>query len=362
MLVVPLTLMGSLLLLINESLGTLMLQGSNLLLELFWAVLNFLHAMPLSSFRRAIPAWVIVPAVCGVIILLLPKGFPLKVLGLVLLSPLLFAKHPLPVDEDLHLFVLDVGQGTAIVLQSGKHVLVYDTGPKFSSSFNAGDAVIATFLRDRGIDVIDTLVVSHGDKDHAGGLDGLLEHYQTKRMIVNQTKGYKHDNLSACREGMQWKWGPVEIDILNPAKEIPADNIGKLSKNNSSCVLLVRHAAGSILLTGDIERKTEKRLLKQYKDGLDVDVLIAPHHGSNSSSIKPFIQATSPDYVVFTTGYRNPYGFPDEKVISRYEEFGTQIANSASQGMISFEFSETNGLQLQPGYRELRQRFWHSVP
>ncbi len=361
-LVVPLTLAGSMFLLINETLGAIILQGSSYLLDLFWVVLRFLHSLPFSSIRHAIPSWVMIPAVCGLLLILAPKGFPLKVLGVVLLSPIFFAKQTVVHDEDLYLFILDVGQGTAVVLQSGDHVLVYDTGPKFSASFNAGDAVIATFLRERGINIIDTLVVSHGDKDHAGGLDGLFEHYQAKHMIVNQSKGYKHDNLSVCREGMHWKWNAVDIKVLNPTANLPADNIGTLSKNNSSCVLHITHSAGTILLTGDIEKKTEKRLVKKYKRDLAANVLLAPHHGSNSSSISAFIEAVSPDYVVFTTGYRNPYGFPDEKVISRYKEFGVQLANSASQGMISFELSDKNGLQLQPGYRELRQRFWHSVP
>ena len=134
----------------------------------------------------------------------------------------------------------------------------------------------------------------------------------------------------------------------------------KLSSNNSSCVLLVEHPAGSILLTGDIEKRIEKKLVKEQADLLNIDVLIAPHHGSNSSSTGAFIQATSPDYVVFTTRYRNSYGFPDEKVVSRYKEFGSDLVNTVSHGMITFNFSDKNGLQLQPGYREVRQRFWHS--
>ena len=127
-------------------------------------------------------------------------------------------------------------------------------------------------------------------------------------------------------------------------------------------MLLINHSSGSVLLTGDIERAVERSLVKQDPEMINIDLLVAPHHGSNSSSTTEFIQATSPDYVVFTTGYRNPYGFPDEKVVSRYEEFGSHLVNSAMQGMISFEISDKNGLQLLSGYRELRQRFWHTRP
>ena len=361
-LVVPVVLIGSVFLLINKSVGALLLQVSDFLLEVFWSVLNFIHSVSFASWQHAIPTWAIVPAGFGVLLLLAPKGWPGKALSIALLSPLLLAKSVQIPEKDLSVFVLDVGQGTAVVLQSGPKVLVYDTGPKFSSDFNAGEAVVATFLRERGIKEIDTLVISHGDKDHAGGLEGLLNHFHAKQMIVNQTTGYTHENITACRAGMRWSWQFVEFEVLSPAKTLAAENIGKLSKNNSSCVLRAQHASGSLLLSGDIERKAEKMLTKKYHDSLDVDVLIAPHHGSKSSSTKAFIQATSPEFVVFTTGYRNPYGFPDEKVVSRYKEFGSHLVNSATQGMISFEFSNKNGLQLLPGYRELRQRFWHTQP
>ena len=360
-LVVPLTLLGSLCLLVDEMIGVWLLQCVNFMLEIFWWVLEFFYSLPFASWKHAIPDWVIIPTALGILLLLLPKGLPAKVLSIALLSPLVFAKAPIVPEGNLNLSVLDVGQGTALILQVEEHVLVYDTGPKFSSNFNAGEAVVATYLRKRGVNEIDILVVSHEDKDHAGGLDGLLMNINAKQMIVNHTSAYKHENLQACREGMHWNWNMVDFKILHPSKDIAAENIGTLSKNNSSCVLLINHPSGSILLTGDIERSIEKDLIKHYQDMLDVDILIAPHHGSNSSSTTQFIQATSPEFVVFTTGYRNPYGFPDEKVVSRYEEYGSHLVNSAMQGMISFEIS-IDGLQLQPGYREVRQRFWHTKP
>ena len=361
-LVVPLTLIGSLCLLICEFVGIWFLQGVNFMLEIFWRALEFLHSLPFASWKHATPDWAIVPAVFGVLLLLAPKGLPVKILSIALLSPLVFAKAPTLSEGNIKLSVLDVGQGTALILQVENNVLVYDTGPKFSSNFNAGDAVVATYLRELGVNEIDTLIVSHEDKDHAGGLDGLLRNINVKQMIVNQTSAYQHENLQACREGMHWSWNKVDFKFLHPREDIAAENIGTLSRNNSSCVLLIRHPSGSVLFTGDIERATEKNLIRHNLDMLDVDILIAPHHGSNSSSTTSFIQATSPEYVIFTTGYRNPYGFPDEKVVSRYKEFGSHLVNSAMQGMISFEISESNGLQLQPGYREVRQRFWHTKP
>lgn len=356
-LVVPVTLLGSLLLLISESLGNLLLQVAHLLLEVFWSVLDYLHALPFASLQHAVPTWTLIPAGFGILLLLAPRGWPEKTLSVVLISPLIFAKPAEISVYDLKLTALDVGQGLAIVLEVGDRVLVYDTGPKFGGSFNAGEAVVIPYLRQRGIREIDTLVVSHGDKDHAGGLQGILSNIQVDQLISSKDD-YVHENLSTCSAGMEWQWDSVHFQFLHPPSEKNANS--KLSSNNSSCVLLVEHSAGSILLTGDIEKRIEKKLLKEQANLLNIDVLIAPHHGSNSSSTREFIQATSPDYVVFATGYRNSYGFPDEKVVSRYKEFGSHLVNTASRGMITFNFSDKNGLQLQPGYREVRQRFWHS--
>ena len=357
-LVVPIALTGSLFLLISETVGSWILECANILLEIFWAVLDFLHALPFASLHHAIAIWTIIPAVFGILLLLSPKGWPGKTLSLVLLSPLVFAQVAGIPENDLRLTTLDVGQGLSVVLEIGDQVLVYDTGPKFSSRFNAGEAVVVPYLRHRGVDSIDTLIVSHGDKDHAGGLQGILTNINVEHLLGSHIKGYQHDQTRICKAGMSWQWKSVNFQFLHPP-EITEDK-KTLSSNNSSCVLLVQHPSGSVLLAGDIEKPIEKQLIDVQADLLDIDVLIAPHHGSNTSSTGAFIRATSPDYVVFTTGYRNPYGFPDEKVVSRYKEFGSDLVNTASHGMITFNFSDKNGLQLLPGYREVRQRFWHS--
>ncbi len=357
-LVVPITLMGSLILLLNQNIGVWFLNISNWLLEIFWAFLTALHSLPFASWHHAVPLWTLVPAVFGIIVVLMPKGWPSKAMGVVLLSPLVFANAPVISENELRLTTLDVGQGLAIVVEVGQQVLVYDTGPKFSESFNTGDAVVIPYLRFRGINHIDKLIVSHGDNDHAGGLQGILDNMTVGELVSTFNEEYKHNNLNTCDAGVVWQWNDVRFQFLYPTET--SKSKAKLSSNNSSCVLHIQHPAGSMLLTGDIEKTVEKQLLETYTDLLDTDVLIAPHHGSNTSSTKQFIRAVSPKYVVFATGYRNPYGFPDEKVISRYKEFGSHLVNTASHGMITFKLSNKYGLQLLPGYREVRQRFWHS--
>ncbi len=353
--VVPLVLLGSGLLIISDSLGSWVLQVANYSIDIFWLILKYLYSLPYVKWAHSAPAWALIPAALGVVLLLSPKGWPSKTISLALLSPLVFAQANSPQSGVFELSILDVGQGLAAVVETEQHVLVYDTGPAYSNSFNAGESVIVPFLRARGVNKIDMLVISHTDKDHAGGLEGIVANIQVDRLVTSTPQEFEHDQLSSCRKGVTWEWNGVRFQFLHPS-----DDIHRLSKNNRSCVLLVTNSASSVLITGDIERPIERILVENQAKLLDTDVLVVPHHGSNSSSTTAFIQTTSPRYAVFATGYRNPYGFPNAKVVSRYEEFGTTLVNTASQGMVTFTFSNQRGLQKHPGYRDVHRKFWHS--
>jgi len=237
--VVPLVLLGSGLLVISEVLGAWVLQGASYSIDVFWWVLNYLHNIPYAKWSHSTPNWALLPAALGVVLLLAPKGWPSKQISLVLLSPLLFAQQIPPTDGALKLSILDVGQGLATVLETERHVLVYDTGPNYSESFNAGEAVIVPYLRDRGIDKVDMLIVSHTDKDHAGGLESVLTQLQVDRLVTSTPQRFQHDDASLCRQGVIWKWDGVHFEFLHPN-----DNIHKLSQNHRSCVLLIKHSAG----------------------------------------------------------------------------------------------------------------------
>lgn len=356
--VVPLVLLGSCLSFLSEIVANWVFQISSYSIDILFIFINYLSDLSYAKWHHAIPAWSLLPASFGMILLFLPKGSPGKFIGLILLSPLLFAK-PTPLDNDeVRISILDVGQGLSMVIETENQVMLYDTGPKYSQSFNAGEAVITPYLLNRGVDEIDMLVVSHTDKDHAGGVEGVLRNIRVKRLLSSAPDAFQHENSSRCDAGEMWNWGGLLFQFLHPNSQI--DNLATLSTNNSSCVLLVKHQAGSFLLTGDIEAPIERKLLEKYPDLIDTDVLIVPHHGSNSSSTKAFIQATSPEYAVVAAGYRNPYGFPKKKVTTRYQEFGSQLLNTASQGMITFSLSTKKGLVLHEGYRLRDKRFWHS--
>ena len=366
--VVPFVLLGSVvLLLFGDGLAGWVFLVADYSIQVFWAGLEYLYRLPYAKWAHSPPDWVLLPAVCGVLLLLLPRKWFGKAIGLVLLSPLIFAQStPLP-DGETKFSVLDVGQGLAVVVETGDRVLLYDTGPAFKSGFNTGEAVIVPYLRERGIKEIDILVIGHDDNDHAGGLAGVLENMSVAQLVTNvpqnpddlQRPGRPDVRNTLCRKGMTWRWENTHFQFLHPG-----DDVRKYSKNNDrSCVLLVTHSGGaSALITGDIESRVERLLVKDQARLLDVDILIAPHHGSNSSSTTEFIRHTSPRYVVFAAGYRNRYRFPKEKVVSRYEEFGVEWLNTASSGTITFAFSAppAPALQRHPGYRDVYKRFWHS--
>ena len=183
----------------------------------------------------------------------------------------------------------------------------------------------------------------------------MKKNLQVDRLVTSNPKDFKYPGTSPCRQGISWAWQDVEFQFLHPTSEGH-----KISRNNRSCVLLIRHPAGSVLMTGDIERQIERKLVENQPDIIDTDVLVVPHHGSNSSSTKKFIHTTSPKFAVIAAGYRNPYGFPKENVVLRYEKFGTKVINTASQGMVSFLISNEQGIRLNQGFRSAHRKFWHS--
>jgi competence protein ComEC len=272
--------------------------------------------------------------VFGTFILLAPKGFPCRWLGLIFWMPLIFPlKTPIP-EGEAHFSLLDVGQGLASVIQTKNHVLVFDTGPKFNDYFDTGQAVVLPYLRNQHIRQIDALVISHKDLDHSGGLHSILENTRVKKVWVNDLHVLKTAQL--CSPNIQWTWDGVTFQFLTQGLN-QFDNT-----NDMSCVLKVSNGIHSLLLPGDLETRAEKILVKNYSDQLKTDLLIAAHHGSKTSSSPAWINATHPKYVLFATGYLNRYHFPNGDIVARYEVNKVTHWNTADCGMISWELSKNN--------------------
>ncbi|MBI4005668.1 MAG: DNA internalization-related competence protein ComEC/Rec2, partial [Gammaproteobacteria bacterium] len=353
LLVVPLALAGTVLINLSVSLGGFCLELGSEALGLLWPFLELVTHSDITLWHQSSPPlWALLASFAGVIILLQPQGLPARWTGLVWILPLLFPHKEGPANNELWFTLLDVGQGLSAVVQTRDHTLVYDTGAKFSTHFNAGSAVLIPYLRKAGVNHIDTLLISHGDNDHIGGAADLLSAFPDTPVLTSVPNMLNHPRMKQCHDGQAWKWDGIEFQVLHP------DGKDNYSDNNRSCVLKVSTGLYSILLSGDIEKETEYRLVKEYNSRLSVTVLIAPHHGSKTSSTPEFIDTIAPELVLFPVGYRNRYKFPNMDIIARYESRGIHMLDTARHGAILIKMN-TSGMSVTQ-YRQLARRFWHT--
>jgi competence protein ComEC len=319
------------------------------LLAWLWPLLEWLAHLDWAVWRQhEPPVWAVVCGLVGVLVLLAPRGWPARWVGALWLAPLVLIRPPAPPAGELWFTLLDVGQGLAAVVRTQHHALVFDTGAKFSSRFDAGSAVVVPYLQARGVRTIDMLVVSHGDNDHIGGAAALLTQMPVTRRLSSVPE--RLPGAAPCVAGDAWIWDGVRFEMLNP----PAGHAG--ADNNASCVLKIDSAHGSVLLTADIEARAERALLARDPGRLTADILVAPHHGSKTSSSCAFIDAVRPRVVLFPAGYRNRYHHPHPRVRERYAVRGIAQYESAHTGAMEFRLS---GAGIAPMfYREQARRYW----
>ncbi|WP_086480493.1 DNA internalization-related competence protein ComEC/Rec2 [Oceanospirillum sanctuarii] len=219
-------------------------------------------------------------------------------------------------EEIFEIEVLDVGQGLAVAVNINGQLLVYDSGPVFRSGFAPVSMLLPPRLASEDRD-IDLLVISHDDKDHAGGLGDLLP--LSAKVLAGQPERIFDEGLpiSACFQGQKWRWGEVLTEVLYPPQKMM--RVQSISDNERSCVLRIQSSKQpmqSILLTGDIDVKAEQWLLSSGQD-LTARWLVASHHGSAGGNSLAFLSAVSPEGVIYSAGYRNSYGHPARKVQHR---------------------------------------------
>ena len=333
------------------------LSGAAWLLTQGFAGLEWLASQPWAAWTLPDqPVWAWLLAFAGVALLLAPRGLPGRWTGAVMLLPLFLIQPAVPGAGAFRFTLLDVGQGLAAVIQTHRHLLLFDTGPLFSSGFNTGAAVIAPFLRARGLRRIDRLVVSHGDKDHAGGLAGLAGTIPMGEILSGEPGELRGVSAELCRSGMEWSWDGVRFRILHPGLPLPA------SSNNRSCILQVQNGSGSVLITGDAEVDVERRLAAELGGALRSSVLVAGHHGSDTSTSDAFLREVAPEYVLFSAGYRNRYGFPRPRVQARVAAASAAALDTSHGGAIELLFPREGLLTAPRSHRRERRRYWTHAP
>jgi competence protein ComEC len=325
------------------------------------AALEWLSQMPDAVWQQhAPPVWTVLAAALGILWLLLPRGFPARWLGAAGLMPMFMVLPQQPELGALWLTVLDVGQGLAVVVQTQSHALLYDTGPRYTADADSGSRIVVPYLRAAGINRLDGLIVTHDDSDHSGGAASVLDAVPVGWLASSlpaDSPILPHARKSlSCFAGQSWEWDGVRFEMLHPSWESYADK--SLKKNARGCTLKITSPHGSVLLPADIERESEAEILTRTPDALAATLLVAPHHGSKTSSTEAFIRQVNPSIVIFTAGYRNHFGHPKPEVVERYRVLGSRLYRSDFDGAVLLRF-ETGGVSAQT-YRQEHLRYWQS--
>ena len=351
--VLPLSLLAALAEPLGTTVQTAVLNLAALTLDGLWQIMAWLDRWPgMVLYRPAPPLWTLMFALPGITLLLAPPGLPGRWLGLPLCLPLLWPPAVGPEPGGFWFTFLDAGSGPAAVIQTRHHTLVYDTGPRLGTTLDAGRAVVVPFLRQQGATQVDTLMISHTDGQHTGGVRSLRELMPVARILTSAPELTAIDGAEPCRAGQAWEWDGVRFQILHPPER-------GFSDDNASCVLRVEGTAGRVLLTGDIEGGAETALAANDGTGLAAEILVAPHHGHRNLSTPAFLNAVQPRYILLATGYRNRFGYPRPDTLARYQATGATVLDPAHEGALTFRVE--SGQSLEPErYRHDQRRYWRA--
>lgn len=333
-------------------------HAAHLVMAFCMLLLRALNDLPDAVWQQHAPAaWAVPIAVVGALWMLLPRGFPARWVGAVMMLPLFLWLPAKLSPGELRVTVLDVGQGLAVVVRTREHALLYDTGPAFTEQIDAGGRIVVPYLRAAGVSRLDGMIVSHDDSDHSGGALSVLQAMPVEWLASSLPQDHAIRMAATrsrlCSAGERWEWDGVSFEFLHPQ---PADyNDSGAKDNDRSCVLRVVSPYGSLFLPGDIEKRTESRLM-QSSGNLRTDILIAPHHGSRTSSTPEFVHAVAPGLTVFSVGYRNRFGHPHPAVSARYRQAGSRTLRTDLSGALLIGMNPA-GIGVQ-SWREVDRKYW----
>ncbi|VEF12296.1 DNA internalization-like competence protein ComEC/Rec2 [Pseudomonas fluorescens] len=346
--VLPPALLGTLLLpvpYVGE--GLLWLAGG--LVDWLFRVLALIAGQWPAWTAPSISAWVWALGSFGAVLLLLPRGVPMRALGWPLLLILVVPPRERLNEGLADVWQLDVGQGLAILVRTRHHTLLYDAGPRFGE-FDLGARVVLPALRKLGVENLDLLLLSYADADHAGGALSIARGLKVARTISGDPPGLPAElNAQACESGQQWQWDGVRFQLWQWSD---ADD-----SNQRSCVLQIEANGERLLLTGDIDTHAERVLLDSPL-AVPTHWLQSPHHGSRSSSSMALLKVLQPESVLISRGHGNSFGHPHPTVLARYRKQRLRIYDSAEHGAIHLQL----GTFSPPVMMRQQRRFWRDPP
>ncbi|NBB07022.1 DNA internalization-related competence protein ComEC/Rec2 [Pseudomonas monteilii] len=340
--VLPLALLGTVLLPL-PGVGEALLWLAGGLLDLLFRGLALVAQQRPAWMPPALPVWAWLLVCLGALLLLLPRGVPLRGLGGVMLLALWVPREPVPLGQ-VEVWQLDVGQGLAVLLRTRHHNLLYDAGPAKGDS-DLGERVVLPTLRKLGVAALDVMLVSHAHADHAGGAAAIQRGLPVRRIIGGEALG--DVPLQPCVSGERWDWDGVRFSLWRWADA--------QSSNDRSCVLMIEAQGERLLLAGDMEAGAERAWLAAT-EAPGIDWLQSPHHGSRSSSSEAFIRATAPRGVLISRGRNNSFGHPHVQVLERYRRYGVAIHDTAVEGALRLVVGRQGEVEGVRGQR----RFWRA--
>jgi competence protein ComEC len=318
-----------------------------------------LTAVPVAVWTAAVaPWWVQLGGLVAALLLVAPLPWRVRALALPLVLPLLWPAVERPAPGRFEALVADVGQGSAVLVRTHRHALLYDAGPQYSRDSDAGQRVLVPLLRALGVHRLDTLVLSHRDGDHVGGAASLLDALPVDEIVSSlaadhplRQRGVAHRR---CDAGQRWTRDGVAFEVLHPRAE---DHARPLKPNALSCVVRVADAEGrSVLLTGDIEAAQEAALVARLGAGLGSELLLVPHHGSRTSSTAAFLDAVAPRVALVQAGYRSRFGHPAPDVLARYDARAIAVVRTDRCGAWTWRDGQSDC------ERARGRRYWHWTP
>lgn len=370
--VTPLAIAGALL---PDWFAPSLLRLAHLMMELTAQYLNYLAQFDWAVLWSHKPSlWAMVLSIIGIYLHIQPGPFhrlwQLRTLGLTFLLPLFWGAQQAVTEGEFRASVFDIGQGTAVLVETKSHRLLYDAGPILGKNDNAGERILVPYFRGEGIERLDRLVISHKDADHIGGAFSLM-----KTMQIESFLGVMPDNhplmmelqkksipALPCQYGQEWYWDAVRFRVWHPGEDITFDpDTHRGRPNENSCVLEVNNGYTSFWLTGDIEKRGEREHIDRLQDEeyshSQAVIVMAPHHGSKTSSSASWLEALKPTAAFSQHGYLNRYGHPHEIVKRRYEEAQIPLFETTQTGA-QIWYATKNNLVVDL-LRPMNKRLWH---
>jgi len=351
--IVPLTLLGCVGFAVAP-IADVLLRPAAWLMDWQWRLLEAMADWPAARLTVAESSLAItVLATFGAAWLFAPRGVPLRGYGALLFLPLALPSRDLPAPGAFRVWVLDVGQGLAVLVRTRAHTLVYDAGPAYAGGRDAGIGIVLPAITALGIGPVDHLVVSHGDADHAGGAASVIQRYPQAQRSSGEPKRLSFES-AACQAGDAWSWDGVVFRFV----EVPRASHGKTPGNDRSCVLAVEGAAGRLLLTGDIGRAAEQRMSRDSLASRLPTVTTIAHHGSRHASTASWLAAVRPTLAIASAGWRNRFGHPHPHVVDRHAEIGSPVYVTARSGAVRIDFPADAAPQVTREWRRPVRRYW----